>query len=260
VSAVLIASALLLAACMVGLWLVSLFLRDASVADPFWGLGFALVAAVGLFLSEPSPRALLAGGLAAAWGLRLTVHLALRWSREAKEDRRYQAMRATWGARFPVVSLFTVFLLQGALLWTVSLPLQAAVARGATRPLGLLDLAGVLLLVTGIAFEAVADAQLTRFRRDRRSRAEVLQTGLWRYTRHPNYFGDALVWWGVGLLGAAAGAPWTLLGSGLMTFLLVRVSGVALLEKDIAERRPGYASYARRTSAFVPWPPRAERG
>ncbi|MBI5068965.1 MAG: DUF1295 domain-containing protein [Deltaproteobacteria bacterium] len=245
---------------MVALWLVSLVLRDASVADPFWGLGFALVAVVGLFLSEPSPRAVLAAGLTAAWGLRLTVHLSNRWARSGEEDRRYRAMRAGWGDRFPAVSLFTVFLLQGALLWTVSLPLQAAVAGGAGRPLGLLDLLGAGLVIAGIAFEAVADAQLARFLRDRKARGEVLQTGLWRYTRHPNYFGDALVWWGVGLLAAAAGAPWALVGSALMTFLLVRVSGVALLEKDIAARRPGYAAYAARTSAFVPWPPRRVRG
>jgi len=256
VSGILLASALLLTGCMVALWLVSLLLRDASVADPFWGLGFALLAAVGLVLSGPSPRALLAAGLAVAWGLRLTVHLAIRWSRAAEEDRRYQAMRATWGATFPAVSLFTVFLLQGALLWTVSLPLQAAIALGGARALGPLDLAGATLFLTGLSFEAVADAQLARFLRDRKGRGEVMQSGLWRYTRHPNYFGDALVWWGIGLLGTAAGEPWTLVGSALMTFLLVRVSGVALLERDIARRRPGYAAYAARTSAFVPWPPR----
>ncbi len=254
-SGILLASALLLTGCMVALWLVSLWLRDASVADPFWGLGFALVGVMGLVLSEPAARALLAAGLAAVWGLRLTAHLAVRWSRAPEEDRRYQAMRAAWGARFPVVSLFTVFLLQGALLWTVSLPLQAAIAQGGAGALGLLDLAGAALFLTGLLFEAVADAQLTRFLRDRKGRGEVMQSGLWRYTRHPNYFGDALVWWGIGLLGTAAGEPWTLLGPTLMTFLLVRVSGVALLERDIAQRRPGYAAYAARTSAFVPWPP-----
>lgn len=252
----LLASALLLACCMVALWLVSLHLRDASVADPFWGLGFALVAASALLLAEPSPRAVLAASLAAAWGLRLTAHLASRWGRSAEEDRRYRAMRASWGPRFPAVSLFTVFLLQGALLWAVSLPLQAAIARGGSAPLGLLDLAGAALFLTGLAFEAVADAQLARFLRDRSRRGGVMRSGLWRYTRHPNYFGDALVWWGLGLLGAAAGEAWSLAGSALMTFLLVRVSGVALLERDIGERRPGYAAYAATTSAFVPWPPR----
>jgi steroid 5-alpha reductase family enzyme len=164
-------------------------------------------------------------------------------------------MRANWGDRFPVVSLFTVFLLQGALLWVVSLPLQAGAALGAGRPLGLLDAAGVLVFGVGLAFEAVGDAQLSRFLADPASRGRVMETGLWRYTRHPNYFGDSLVWWGIGLVGAATGAWWCLVGPALMTFLLVRVSGVSLLEKDIAGRRPGYAAYIRRTSPFLPLPP-----
>jgi len=158
-----------------------------------------------------------------------------------------------------VASLFTVFLLQGALAWVVSLPLQAGAARGAGAPLSLLDLAGVLVFAAGLAFEAVADAQLTRFRADPSSRGRVMDRGLWRYTRHPNYFGDAVAWWGMGLLAAAGGAAWALLGPALMTFLLVRVSGVALLERDIGSRRPGYQEYVRRTSAFVPLPPRAPR-
>ena len=164
-------------------------------------------------------------------------------------------MRANWGERFPVVSLFTVFLLQGALLLAVSLPLTAGAAFGNLRPLGPLDAAGVALFAVGLAFEAVGDAQLARFLADPANRGRVMQDGLWRYTRHPNYFGDALVWWGLGLIGAAPGAWWTLLGPALMTFLLVRVSGVSLLEKDIAGRRPEYVAYIRRTSAFLPLPP-----
>jgi steroid 5-alpha reductase family enzyme len=165
-------------------------------------------------------------------------------------------MRAHRGDRFPLASLFTVFLLQGALMWVVSLPLQAGAARGASAPLGLLDAAGVTVFAVGLAFEALGDAQLARFLADPAHRGQVMQSGLWRYTRHPNYFGDALVWWGLGLVAAAAGAAWSLVGPALMTFLLVRVSGVSLLEKDIGERRPGYAEYVRRTSAFLPRPPR----
>lgn len=254
-SEVLASSALLLAGCMPLLWAVSLRLRDASIADLFWGTGFAVVGLLSLLVAGLSPRGLLAAALVGFWGLRLTVHLARRW-RGKGEDRRYRAMREAWGDRFPLVSLFTVFLLQGALLWFVSLPVQAGAAMGASRPLGWTDALGVALWAAGLGFEAVADAQLARFLARPESAGRVMQEGLWRYTRHPNYFGDALVWWGIGLVALSAGAAWALAGPALMTFLLVRVSGVALLEKDIAHRRPGYAEYAARTSAFVPWPPR----
>ncbi len=254
-SAILAANALLLAVCMLLLWLASLRLRDASIADLFWGTGFALVGLLSLLLAGASPRALLLAAMAAIWGLRLSVHLARRW-RGKGEDRRYRAMRARWGDRFSIVSLFTVFLLQGALLWAVSLPIQAGAALGTSRPLGWLDALGPILWGVGLGFEALADAQLARFLARPESAGRVMREGLWRYTRHPNYFGDALLWWGIGCVAVSAGAAWALAGPALMTFLLVRVSGVALLEKDIAQRRPEYAEYASRTSAFVPWPPR----
>jgi steroid 5-alpha reductase family enzyme len=237
-------------------WLLSLRLRDASVADVLWGPGFALVAVLSAACAPPSARALLLAALTSLWAGRLALHLGARGSRLEEEDRRYRAMRSRWGGRFPLVSLFTVFLLQGALLWVVSLPLQAGAALGASRPLGLLDAVGVLLFAVGLAFEAVGDAQLARFLRDPASRGRVLTTGLWRYTRHPNYFGDALLWWGLGLVGTASGAWWSLVGPALMTFLLVRVSGVTLLERDMAGRRPEYVDYVLRTSAFLPRPPR----
>jgi steroid 5-alpha reductase family enzyme len=135
---------------------------------------------------------------------------------------------------------------------------QLAALRGGA--LGWLDGAAVAAWLTGFAFETVGDLQLRRFRADPANRGRALDTGLWRYTRHPNYFGDALLWWGLGLLGVAAGAPWTLFAPALMTFLLLRVSGVALLEKDIAERRPAYRDYVARTNAFLPWFPRAPKG
>jgi len=255
VTAVLASSAAAVALYMTGVWLLSLRLRDASIADVFWGPGFALVAILSAAISAPSSRGLLLAALTSVWGLRLALHIGARWRKKKEEDRRYRAMRANWGDRFPLVSLFTVFLLQGALLWVVSLPLQAGAALGATRPLGLPDLAGGLLFAVGLGFEAVGDAQLARFLRDPASRGRVMETGLWRYTRHPNYFGDALLWWGLGLIGAATGAWWCLAGPAFMTLLLVRVSGVSLLEKDIAGRRPEYVAYVRRTSAFLPWPP-----
>jgi steroid 5-alpha reductase family enzyme len=255
VSAVLASAAAAVAIYMTAVWLLSLRLRDASIADVFWGPGFALVAILSASVSPPSPRGFLLATLTSLWGLRLALHIGARWWKKTEEDRRYQAMRATWGDRFPLVSLFTVFLLQGALLWGVSLPLQAGAALGASRPLGLQDAAGVLLFAVGLGFEAVGDAQLARFLRDPSSRGRVMETGLWRYTRHPNYFGDALLWWGIGLVGAATGAWWCLAGPALMTFLLVRVSGVSLLEKDIAGRRPDYVAYVRRTSGFLPRSP-----
>jgi steroid 5-alpha reductase family enzyme len=240
---------------MVVAWLLSLRLRDASIADVLWGPGFALVGVLSAAVSPPSGRGVLLAVLTCIWGLRLALHIGARWLKKKEEDRRYQAMRAGWGDRFPLASLFTVFLVQGALLWVVSLPLQAGAALGAERPLGLVDAAGVLLFCVGLGFEAVGDAQLARFLSDPASRGRVMETGLWRYTRHPNYFGDALLWWGLGLVGAATGAYWCLLGPALMTFLLVRVSGVSLLEKDIAGRRPDYVAYVRRTSPFLPMPP-----
>ncbi len=236
------------------LWGVSLWRRDASVADPAWGPGFVLVAAVSaLAAGSVGPRGWLALVLVSAWGLRLGWHL-LRRNLAHGEDPRYVAMRAAHGERFRWVSLFTVFLLQGALLWTVSLPVQASAAGSA--PLGLLDAVGALVVLGGLALESAADAQLARFRADPESRGKVLDTGVWAWTRHPNYFGDAVVWWGFGVLACAAGAWPTLVGPLLMTVLLRRVSGVTLLEKDIATRRPGYADYIQRVPPFFPRPPR----
>jgi steroid 5-alpha reductase family enzyme len=253
----LVTTGAVVALAMVALWALSVRLGDASIADLFWGTGFAIVAWVAAAAGEgDGPRRTLAVALATVWGIRLTVHLARR-NLGRGEDPRYQAMRRAHGERFWLVSLGTVFLLQGSLLWIVSLPLQAAAAR-ASDALGPLDLAGAALWAAGFLFEAVGDWQLARFRADPANRGKVMDRGLWALTRHPNYFGDATLWWGLGLLGVAAGAPWTLAGPVLMTFLLLKVSGVALLEKDIAGRRPEYRAYAARTSAFVPWFPRRE--
>jgi len=253
-------SAVILAA-MLALWFASVRLRDASIVDLFWGTGFAITAwtaALATGALEPSrPRALLALAAVTLWGLRLSWHL-FRRNVGHGEDRRYQAMRAGHGERFWLVSLFTVFLLQGALVLLISLPLQAAISAPAA-PLGPLDLVGLAVFAAGFLFEAVGDAQLRRFKADPASRGQVMDRGLWRYTRHPNYFGDALLWWGFGLLGVAAGAPWTLVSPAVMTFLLLRVSGVAMLERDIGDRRPGYRAYVARTSAFFPWFPKEDR-
>ncbi len=245
---------------LAALWALSVRLRDASIVDPFWGTGFAIVAAVALALNQPvTNRGLLLGLLTAVWGLRLSVYLLRRnWGHG--EDRRYQAMRAHQGQRFWWLSLFTVFWLQAAILWFVSLPIQVAVVDREMQPLGWLDALGVTLFVVGFVFESVGDWQLAEFKRDPSNRGRVMDRGLWRYTRHPNYFGDACVWWGLYLIATAGGAWWTILSPLAMTVLLLKVSGVSLLEKTITERRPEYAAYQARTNAFVPGPPRGVRG
>ncbi|MES2639999.1 MAG: DUF1295 domain-containing protein [Myxococcota bacterium] len=236
------------------LWIVSVVRRDASVADPAWGPAFLLIAGVSFLVgASPGPRPWIVLAMVGLWAGRLGIHL-LRRNRSHGEDPRYVAMRDAHGPRFVWVSLFTVFLLQAGLAWLVSLPVQAGIAGVA--PLGVLDGIGVLVWATGFLCEAAADAQLARFRADPASRGTVLDAGLWRYSRHPNYFGDALLWWGFGLVALSTGAWMALVGPAIMTVLIVRVSGVSLLERDIADRRPAYRDYVRRTSAFVPWPPK----
>jgi steroid 5-alpha reductase family enzyme len=163
-------------------------------------------------------------------------------------------MRARHGASFGWVSLFTVFWLQGVILWVVSLPLLGAVTG--RPPLGVVDALGAAVFAAGFVVEAVADAQLRRFRADPTRGAAVMDRGLWRYSRHPNYFGDAVLWWGLYLLAVGAGAWWTVPGPLMMTLLLLKVSGVTLLERGLVETKPEYAAYARRTSVFIPLPPR----
>jgi steroid 5-alpha reductase family enzyme len=249
----LVALAVVLGA-MTVLWLVSLKLEDVSIVDPFWAPGFLLACGTYVALAPVrGPRSWLVLGLTAAWAVRLGSHL-LRRKLRSGEDPRYAAMRRAHGGRFPVVSLFTVFWLQAGLLWLVSFPLFAAVTSA--RELGALDLVGALVFAAGIAVEGAADRQLEAFRADPGNRGRVLDSGLWRYSRHPNYFGNAVLWWGAYLIAVAAGGAWTIFAPLIMTWLLLRVSGVTLLERDIVERRPGYADYVRRTSAFVPLPPK----
>ena len=189
------------------------------------------------------------------WGLRLAGYLAWR-NLGHGEDYRYRAMRKHWGPRFPIISLLTVFTLQGALMFVVSLGVQ--LGQAATSPdLGVLAWIGAAVWAVGLAFEAIGDWQLARFKKDPANAGQVMDRGLWRYTRHPNYFGDACVWWGIALVAAETGlGRWGLLGAAVMTVLLLRVSGVALLEKSLSKRKPGYAEYVARTSAFVPLPPK----
>jgi len=235
-------------------WARSVARRNVNIVDSLWPLFFLLGALVYAGMAGAGgPRALLVLGLVALWATRLAVYLAWRnWGET--EDRRYRAIRERNEPGFAWKSLYLVFGLQALLAWIIGMPLFAGISG--TAPLGALDAIGAVLWLAGFAFETIGDAQLARFKLDPTSRGKVLDTGLWRYTRHPNYFGEALLWWGYFVIAAAAGGAWTAFAPLLMTFLLVKVSGVALLEKDIGGRRPDYRAYVARTSAFVPRPPK----
>lgn len=240
---------------MAGLgWIASVRLRDAGFADTLWSLYFAAMAGV-YILAAPATgeRALLVLVLVALWAARLSVFIARR-NRGAPEDRRYAAMRAAHDPGFWWKSLYLVFGLQGILAWVISLPLLAAILG--QGPLGWLDYLALSLWLIGLFFEAVGDQQLADFKSRPENAGQVMDRGLWRYTRHPNYFGEACIWWGFYLFALAGGGWWTLPAPLLMTWLLLRVSGVRLLEQDIGERRPAYRDYVRRTNAFIPGPPR----
>ena len=247
--------------CFVILWLASLLRRDASLVDRWWGTGF-LVLALWYAGSRDAPLPLaswLLLLLVGAWGLRLSIHLTLRnWGRG--EDYRYRAMRDRHGTGFPVISLGTVFLLQGILTWVIGMPLYAGISTPAEDVLPTwLTWAGLFVWLAGFAFEVTADLQLAAHLGNPDRRGTVLRTGVWRFSRHPNYFGDALLWWGHWLVAASAGGAWTAFAPALMTFLLMRVSGVTLLERKLVESRPGYRDYVAETPAFFPRVPRRPR-
>jgi len=254
-------TALVTTVVMFGMWLFSLRLRNAAIVDSYWGPGFLVISAISASLTQQlGPRAMVVLGLVALWSLRLGIYLTWR-NHGMDEDYRYAQMRAHHGAAFGRVSLVTVFGLQGLLMWVISTPLQAAILIPEPGTLTLLDGLGIALWVIGFLFESVGDWQLARFKADPTNTARVMDRGLWAYTRHPNYFGETMIWWGYGLLALATTAGgWTLFGPVLMTFLLLKVSGVSLLERGMADRRPDYASYVTRTSAFFPWPPRKPLG
>ncbi|HEY5623015.1 MAG TPA: DUF1295 domain-containing protein [Gammaproteobacteria bacterium] len=236
-------------------WGVSLRLRDVSIVDSLWSLMFVLAAAAYLWGAEQTgPRAVLVLVLVSVWALRLSAHITSRNWGEG-EDYRYREIRRNNEPNFEIKSLYIVFGLQGLLAAIVSLPLMAAITGQA--PLGWLDAVGVLLWTIGFVFEAGGDYQLARFKSEPGNKGRVLDSGFWRYTRHPNYFGDFCVWWGFFVLGLAAGGWWAVISPLLMSFLLLKVSGVAMLEKTIEERRPDYAAYLNSTNAFFPGPRRA---
>ncbi len=260
--ALLINAAVLIAGMLV-LWRVAVRIGDVSFIDAVWGGGMGVLALIS-WLHVPGgagTRASLIAAMAAIWAARLAWHLYTRW-RGHGEDPRYAKMlgKAKAEGRFASAALKLVFAPQALLLFITCLPAQLGVlASGRPAPLGALAIAGAALWLVGIVFEAVGDAQLNAFRADPANKGKVLQTGLWRYTRHPNYFGDACVWWGIWLAAAEAGpaiALASLAGPLFLTFTLTRWSGKPLLEKGLMKNRPGYADYVARTSGFIPWPPK----
>ena len=239
------------------LWLASLAKRDSSIVDPYWGFGFVLLSwATASICGDWGPRVFFLLFLVTVWGLRLSGYLFLR-NLGHEEDRRYQAMRDKHGEQFWWVSLFTVFLLQGTIMWLVAMPLLVGIYLSETAPtLGWIDFLAVGIWGLGLFFESVGDYQMAKFKSNPESQGKVMDRGLWKYTRHPNYFGDFCVWWGHYLAVVTTGAWWTFISPTIMSFFLIKVSGVAMLEKDIGERRPGYAEYIKRTNAFFPGPPK----
>lgn len=250
-------NALTILCIVVPLWLVSVWRKDVSIVDPFWSMLF-LAVTVRTFVTSPagtSKRVLLA--MVALWALRLCLHLLWRLRGKA-EDPRYTAFRQRFGPeRYWWVSLFQVFLLQGALALGISAPLQLRMlSPGGT--LGVLEFGAIGLFSVGFFIEALADKQLQSFRNDPAQRGRVLDTGLFRYSRHPNYFGETLIMWSFWLFAVnAPGGYATVFSPLLMTFLLLRVSGVSMLDAHLMRTRPGYDAYMRRTSSFVLWPPRS---
>ena len=249
------------AACFIGLWLIGIGLKDVTFIDSYWALGMVILAGASFLLTgAPTPHRLALLVLCAVWGLRLGGYLLWRW-RSHGPDRRYRTMLGKaqtergWG--FARSSLLLVFALQAPLQFVVGLPVMLGQAVPNPSPLGPLAFAGIALAVVGILFETIGDAQLTLFKADEANKGKVMDKGLWRFTRHPNYFGDACVWWGLFLV--AAEMPfgvWSLPGPVLITFLLTRWSGVPTTEGRMRRTKPDYEAYVARTSGFVPWFPK----
>ncbi|MDA3853568.1 MAG: DUF1295 domain-containing protein [Bacteroidales bacterium] len=238
-------------------WVLSVIIKNASIVDLFWGLGFVIINAYYAFNSgELNTRKIILLVLVSLWGLRLFGYLS--WRNIGKgEDFRYQEFRRQYGPdRYWWVSYFQVFLLQGTLTMLVSLPLLGAHYTSEASGLVLLDYIAILVFVIGFVFEAGGDYQLAKFKGNPDNKGKVLNTGFWKFTRHPNYFGDSAVWWSFGLFSIAAGSYWTVIGAIFMTLLIIKVSGVALLEKTLNDTKPQYRDYIMKTNAFFPWFPK----
>jgi len=245
------------AAMMVVGWLISLIHKNVAVVDTLWGLGFVLIAWITFGLADGYiGRKLLLAGLTTVWGLRLAAYLS--WRNLGKdEDPRYGAWREEYGQRFWIVSLFNVFLVQALVMWIVAVSVQFGQAAEIPAHLTLFDLVGAGIWLAGFVLETVADWQMARFKSDPANQGKVMDRGLWAYSRHPNYFGEMLIWWGVFVIALAVpDSLWTIISPVTITVVLLKVTGITLTEKTILKKRPEYREYIRKTSAFVPWFPK----
>ena len=236
------------------LWIWSVYLKDVSIVDIFWGLGFVILNIFYVFNSgDLNSRKILLLVLVSVWGLRLSIYLAYRNIGKG-EDFRYQEFRRKFGPkRYWWFSYFQAFLLQGALMILISITLLGMSFTSQLKTLSTLDYIGIGIWLIGFIFEAGGDYQLMRFKKNTNNKGNVLTTGFWKYTRHPNYFGDAAVWWSYAIFSISAGAYWQVIGSILMTLLIINISGVTLLEKSLKQTKTAYSDYIDKTSSFFPW-------
>ena len=241
-------------------WLLSLVLKNVTVVDSLWGLGFVMIAWATFFLTEGFfVRKLLIAFPVTFWGVRLSIYLTWRnWGKG--EDPRYGLWREKSGRHFWVVSLFKVFLLQALFLWAISISTQYGMASKTPEMITWLDWCGLILWGVGFMFESLGDWQLAAFKSDPANKGKVMDQGLWAYTRHPNYFGECLVWWGIFLMAfSTPNSWWTVLSPLIITSVLLKMTGIPLTEKTIVTHRPGYKEYIQRTNAFIPWFPKAKK-
>ena len=246
-------------ALMITGWLISLAYRNVTIVDSLWGLGFVLIAWLTYFMSDGyGDRKLLIAILVTLWGLRLSLYLSWRnWGKG--EDPRYGSWRSKTGDRFWLVSLFKVFILQALFLWVISVAVQVGQVAATPDSLTWFDAIGFIIWATGFLFESIGDWQLARFKLDPTSKGRVMDRGLWAYTRHPNYFGEFLIWWGVYLITLSTpDSWWTILSPVIISVVLLKMTGIPLTEQELVKNRPGYSDYVKRTSAFVPWWPAKE--
>ena len=239
------------------LWIWSIFIKNVSIVDIFWGLGFVVVNTFYVFMSgELNARKIVILTLVCIWGFRLAIYLAKRNIGKG-EDFRYQEFRQNYGPkRYWWFSYFQTFLLQGVLIMIISLPLLGVNYNNSNGNLQILDYLGISIWLIGFIFESVGDFQLSNFKKDSKNKGKILHTGLWKYTRHPNYFGDSAVWWAYGIFSIAAGSYWQAIGAVIMTLIILKISGVSLLEKTLKETKPQYKEYIEKTSSFIPWFPK----
>jgi steroid 5-alpha reductase family enzyme len=250
-------AALIILALITLLWIWSVFIKNVSIVDIFWGFGFVVVNVIYAYMSgELNARKILILTLVSIWGIRLVIYLAIRNIGKG-EDFRYQEFRRNYGPkRYWWFSFFQTFLLQGVLIMIISLPLLGIHSSATSGDLNVLDYLGILVWIIGFTFETVGDFQLACFKKNVKNKGKVLNKGFWKYTRHPNYFGDSAVWWAYGIFSIAAGSYWQIIGSIIMTLLIIKISGVSLLEKTLKDTKPQYRDYIQKTNSFFPWFPK----